>query len=140
MSAAGDIHKRFAKAVGVAVAQYLGALASLLLPRRPRPAIVLEARAGEWAVAAFAVANHRAHSVAAPLTLSTFRDRRGAPAPVDVCVEPALLQLGAAQQAVVRIGAAVDERMEPATDYLGFVNIAGLADQPLPVIVRRSKP
>jgi hypothetical protein len=134
------LHMRYQAALARATLEYLQGLFTLL--RRPVRAatqpIVLEGASGEQAVGAFAVANHLPRPVTATFDLSPFRDERGRPARVALEVHPPRVSLGAAQQAVVRIAAAITDDLAASTSYSGFVSVPGIADHPIPIIVRRT--
>lgn len=44
----------------------------------------------------------------------------------------------AAQRVVVRIAAAITDDLVASAAYSGFLSVPGIADQPIPIIVRRT--
>jgi hypothetical protein len=157
-----DLNMRYYKALGLATLEYAQGLASFwsrnvrrdmpapspFTPPRPAPAVareaappailVLEAAAGERAVGEFAVANQLTRPVSATFEVSAFRDPSGNDVRVAVEIEPARLTLDPGQQAVVRITAAISKNLQASVPYAGAVSVPGLADRPIPIIVRRA--
>lgn len=157
-----DLNMRYYKALGLATLEYVQGLASFwsrnvrraapasspftpappssgatVARESPAPSVVLEAAAGERAAAVFAVANHLTRPVSATFDISPFRDERGRDAGVTIEIEPASVALDPGQQAVVRITAAISEELQAAVAYSGSVNVPGLADRPIPIVIRR---
>lgn len=99
-------------------------------------AVILEAEGGQLAQGFFAVQNQLAQSVSARVASSPLLDPNGQEVPSKIHCEPQTVDLGPGQQAVVRVLAEIDDRLEPGIGYRGTLSIPGISDA-APLVVRR---
>ncbi len=151
-----EANTRYYEALGQVTADYLKALVGVLSdvrapagaggsqpqpsappPEAPPAAMVLEAPAGKSAVGAFMVQNRLSQRVTAPVVVSTFLDDAGVEHRPALSFEPDVVELEPGEQILVRVIAAVDERLEPGGTYRGDVTIPGLSGDRVPLVVRR---
>lgn len=97
----------------------------------PTPPLLLAARAGEQARAAFVVENTLPQAVSARVV------PRGLAAGVRVAVEPETVSLDPGAQCVVQISAAIGPELDSGRDYPGELAIPELASRTVPFVVRR---
>jgi hypothetical protein len=153
-----EANARYYEALGQVTTDYLKALAGVLgevkLPpasfagrtaapvppaaAAPAPsAMVLEAPAGQTAVGAFMVQNRLGQHVAAPVVTSAFLDASGAELRPALTFEPDVVSLESGEQVLVRVTAAIDERLEPGVGYRGEVTVPGLSGDRIALVLRR---
>jgi hypothetical protein len=152
-----EANARYYEALGQVTTDYLKALAGVLgevrLPASlggraaasappaasaPAPsAMVLEAPAGQTAVGAFMVQNGLGQHVAAPVVTSAFLDPSGAEVRPALTFEPDVVSLESGEQVLVRVTAAIDERLEPGVGYRGEVTVPGLSGDRVALVLRR---
>ncbi len=101
------------------------------------PALVLEAEAGQSAQAVFMVNNELARAVTAAVHASDFTGPDGRPMRPALRVQPGTVALEPGGRQLVQISVFVDEQLEPGVGYRGEVNVPGLSDTPVPVLLRR---
>lgn len=154
-----EANARYYEALGQVTADYLKALVGVLgdvrlpsvavgrpaaptapaaPPEAPAAAMVLEAAAGKSAVGAFMVQNRLSQRVTAPVVASAFLDASGREAKPVLVFEPDVVSLECGEQVLVRVTAAVDERLDAGASYRGEVTIPGLSGDRVPIVVRRS--
>lgn len=107
-------------------------------PEQPPAAMVLEAAAGKSAVGAFMVQNRLSQQVTAPVIASAFLDASGREAKPVLVFEPDVVSLEPGEQVLVRVTAAVDERLDAGASYRGEITIPGLSGDRVPIVVRRA--
>jgi hypothetical protein len=152
-----EANARYYEALGQVTTDYLKALAGVLgevkLPASlagrtaapvppaaaaPAPsAMVLEASAGQTAFGAFMVQNRLGRHVAAPVVTSAFLDASGAEVRPALTFEPDVVSLESGEQVLVRVTAAIDERLEPGVGYRGEVTVPGLSGDRIALVLRR---
>jgi hypothetical protein len=154
-----EANARYYEALGQVTVDYLKALVGVLgdarlpavgggrpaAPARPAPhpeppqaAMVLEAAAGKSAVGAFMVQNRLSQQVTAPVVASGFLDASGKEAKPALVFEPDVVSLEPGEQVLVRVTAAIDDRLDAGAAYRGEVTIPGLSGDRVPLVVRRT--
>jgi hypothetical protein len=97
----------------------------------PRPPLLLAARAGEDAVAAFLIDNMMNERVTARIVV------HGAGMAAHATVQPEVVSLGPGEQCVVQLRTRVDGGTEPGRDHVGEIAVPELASRTIPFVVRR---
>jgi hypothetical protein len=97
----------------------------------PTPPLLLAARAGEEARAAFIVENTLPHGVSARVV------PRGLSTAVRLVVQPETVTLAPGGQSVVQLSAPIGKELDSERDYPGELAIPELASRTIPFVVRR---
>lgn len=106
-------------------------------PSAPPPVLVLEGQGGAEAAAVFRVSNDLRRRVSAPVVVSAFTDESGREHRLPLRVEPAVVELGAGEQALVEVHAAIPPEVEAGVPYRAEITVPGLAAAGVPVLLRR---
>lgn len=102
----------------------------------PAPAtLVLEAAGGQAASGAFLVENTLGRHVTEPVEAGPFHDPAGVESLVTLELEPAVIDLAAGEQVVVRATVVVPETLEG--ERRGTVRVAGVPGAQIPLVIRR---
>jgi hypothetical protein len=115
-----------------------GAVKSSATPARSGGATVLiEAEAGKRGIGVLQVESHATSSVSTAVRVTALVAPSGETAEVLVEFEPSVLTLEPGHQALVQVSVAVNETLRPGVRYAGFVQLPGLSDLGVPIVVRR---
>lgn len=106
-------------------------------PSAPPPVLVLEGQGGAEAAAVFRVSNDLRRRVSAPVVVSAFTDESGREHRLPLRVEPAVVELGAGEQALVEVHAVIPPEVEAGVPYRAEITVPGLAAAGVPVLLRR---
>jgi hypothetical protein len=101
------------------------------------PALVLEAEAGEEAVGVFMVDNSLGRAVSTTVTVGTFRAEDGTELRPAIRVEPAVVALEPGASTLVHLFAAVTDDLPAGRNLRAEVDVPGLAERAIPVVLRR---
>jgi hypothetical protein len=100
-------------------------------PTPPIPPLLLAARAGADAVAAFVVENSLGRAVTARVAV------RGEGVAGRAAVRPEVVSLGPGERCAVEVRVPVDASVEAERDHLGELSVPELAGRTIPFVVRR---
>ncbi|MEO8450586.1 MAG: hypothetical protein ABI647_12375 [Gemmatimonadota bacterium] len=99
--------------------------------------LVLEAPAGSEAQGVFMVENRLPRTVSTAVVTSAFADPSGRAVEYPLRVVPSVITLEPGGRTLVQIFATVTDTLEPNVPYRGEVNVPGLAERGIPVLLRR---
>lgn len=102
------------------------------------PALLLEGPAGSTARAVVMVRNDLGREAEAPIVPSLFTGPDGTTHDLDVRADPPRVTVAAGGQVAVTLSVAVTSDLHDGVGYRGEVNVPGLSDRGVPVVVRRS--
>jgi len=97
----------------------------------PRPPLLLAARSGEEATAAFLIENTLSGRVTARVAV------QGSGIAAQVAAQPEVVSLGPGEQCVIQARLRIDPSAELGRDYLGELAVPELASRTIPFVVRR---
>jgi hypothetical protein len=99
--------------------------------------LVLEAEAGQEAEGVFMVENRLARMVSTAVITSAFSDPSGRALQLPIRVLPGVVTLEPGGRTLVQIIAPIGADLEADVPYRGEVNVPGLSEHGIPVVVRR---
>jgi hypothetical protein len=116
--------------------------ASATAPTAAAPAaspvtVVLEAESGSEAQGVFAVENRLSRAVSTEVITSPFTDSSGRAVQPALRVVPGIVALAPGARTLVQIFAAVGDELEPGVTYRAEVNVPGLSERGIPIVLRR---
>ncbi len=103
----------------------------------PEPALLLEAAAGDEARAVVMVSNDLDREVEAPVVPSAFTGPDGEGVDVTLKAEPKTVKVPAGGRVPVTLMASISTTMVEGTSYRGEVDVPGLSQRGVPVVIRR---
>jgi hypothetical protein len=101
------------------------------------PTLVLEAETGGEAQGVFLVENRLTRVVSTAVVVSAFADPAGRAVQPTLRVEPGVITLPPGGRALVQIYATIDDSLDADVPYRGEVNVPGLSESGIPVLLRR---
>jgi hypothetical protein len=101
------------------------------------PTLVLEAEAGGEAQGVFLIENKLSRVVSTAVVVSAFSNPSGRAVQPTLRVEPGVITLPPGGRTLVQIYATIDDALEADVPYRGEVNVPGLAESGIPVLLRR---
>ncbi|HZD06337.1 MAG TPA: hypothetical protein VE173_15610, partial [Longimicrobiales bacterium] len=106
---------------------------------RPRfaPALLLEGPAGAEARAVIVVRNDLSRQAEAPVVSGAFTGPGGEPVELDLRADPATVTVPPGEQVPVTLAVAITADMPEGGAYRGEVDVPGLSERGVPVVVRR---
>jgi hypothetical protein len=107
--------------------------ATNVAPVPPRPPLLLAARAGEDAIAAFLIDNTLSERVTARIVV------HGSGVAAHAVVQPEVVSLGPGEQCVVQVRVRVDTSTGSGRDQVGEIAVPELASKTIPFVVRRMR-
>jgi hypothetical protein len=99
--------------------------------------VLIEAEAGKHGIGVFQIESHATTSVSTAVRVTPLVAPGGETAEVSVKFEPSVLTLEPGHHALVQVSVAVNETLRPGVRYAGFVQLPGLSDLGVPIVVRR---
>jgi hypothetical protein len=99
--------------------------------------LVLEGQAGSEAQGVFMVENRLPRTVSTAVVTSAFTDPSGRAVQHPLRIVPNVITLEPGGRTLVQIFATVAESLEPDVTYRGEVNVPGLSEHGIPVLLRR---
>lgn len=99
--------------------------------------LVLEAEAGGEAQGMFLVENRLSRIVSTAVVTSAFTNPSGRAVQPTIRVEPGVVTLPPGGRTLVQIFAFIDDALEADVPYRGEVNVPGLSESGIPVLLRR---
>jgi hypothetical protein len=103
----------------------------------PTATLVLEAEAGQEAESVFLVENRLPRRVSTTVVTSPFLDPSGRDVQPALRILPGVVTLDPGARTLVRIVAVVSDEWEIDVPYRGTVQVPGLSDHAIPVVLRR---
>jgi hypothetical protein len=100
--------------------------------------LVLEGQGGSEAQGVFMVENRLPRTVSTAVVTSAFADPSGRAVQHPLRVVPSVITLEPGGRTLVQIFAAVTDSLEPNVAYRGEVNVPGLSEHGIPVLLRRN--
>lgn len=109
-------------------------------PPRFAPALLLEGPAGTEARAVIVVRNDLSRQAEAPVVCTGFTGPDGEPAELELRAEPSTVTVPAGGQVPVTLAVSVTADMPEGGAYRGEIDVPGLSECGVPVVVRRREP
>src|SRR5690606_28340363 len=104
------------------------------------PTLVLEAEKGGEAQGMFLIENKLERVVSTAVVVSAFTNPSGRAVQPTLRVEPGVVTLPPGGRTLVQIFVTIDDTLEADIPYRGEVNVPGLAESGIPVLLRRLSP
>lgn len=101
------------------------------------PTLVLEAEAGGEAQGMFLVENRLSRVVSTAVVVSAFTNPSGRAVQPTMRIEPGVITLPPGGRTLVQIYTTLDDTLETDVPYRGELNVPGLSESGIPVLLRR---